>query len=185
MKLEKKKEGRLLIATEKGGSGLCRPGFHTDIYYSALCLAEALRDILVRVEGLRFACQPGCTNCCRETGYVYLTEDDLKRAAAHMGISPRAFERRYVYRTKHLLRLRKPRGLQCPFLRDDSCSIHPAKPTQCRAFPFWPELVGSRPEWRKTARYCPGIGQGSLISIEGVLRTANEMREAYPTMYDE
>lgn len=131
----------------------------------------------------RFTCQPGCTNCCTENGFVYLTESDLKRAASFLSVTPGAFEARYVYRTKHLRRLRKPRGSQCHFLKNGGCAIHPAKPTQCRAFPFWPEMVSARTEWRKTAGRCPGIGKGLLIRIEAVLRTANEMREAYPTMY--
>jgi uncharacterized protein len=62
------------------------------------------------MDGFRFACIPGCTNCCRQTGYVYLTEEDLKRAAAFVGMSAAKFEAAYVYRTRHLLRLRKPRG---------------------------------------------------------------------------
>jgi uncharacterized protein len=117
-------------------------------------------------------------------GFVYLSEDDLKRAAALTGMSRRAFELRYVYRTRHLLRLRKPRASQCHFLLSDGCAIHAAKPTQCRAFPFWPELVGSRKAWRETARYCPGMGQGALVNIESALRIASDMREAYPGMYD-
>ena len=65
------------------------------------------------------------------------------------------------------MRLRVPRdGCTCPFLEEGGCSIHPAKPAQCRVFPFWPELVESRREWLKTARYCPGIGKGPLIQIE-------------------
>lgn len=137
------------------------------------------------MEGLRFACQPGCTNCCDVQGYVYLTPGDVKRAAEFLGLSPQAFAAKYIYRTRHLMRLRKPRGSQCHFLRDGGCAIHPAKPTQCRAFPFWPEIVGSRAEWRKTAAHCPGIGQGPLVPVDAILRTANEMREAYPTMYEE
>jgi len=136
------------------------------------------------MEGLRFTCQRGCTNCCTEKGYVYLTPEDLKRASAFMGMTPARFEARYVYRTRHLLRLRKPRGSECPFLDGDGCSIHPAKPAQCRAFPFWPELVESRDEWLKTGRYCPGIGRGNLIPVEGIQRVADGMREAYPTMYE-
>jgi uncharacterized protein len=135
------------------------------------------------VEGLRFACQPGCTNCCRVTGYVYLTEDDLRAAAAFLGLRPRVFEARYVYRTAHLLRLRKPRHAQCHFLEESGCALHPAKPAQCRIFPFWPELVESRSAWRGISRYCPGIGQGKLASLQGVLRLSAEMREAYPGMY--
>jgi uncharacterized protein len=133
--------------------------------------------------GLRFECQPGCTNCCRQKGFVYLTEPDLVRIAKFLGMTPAEFERRYVYRTRHLLRLRVPRESQCHFLREDGCSIHDVKPTQCRIFPFWPELIDSKREWRKTAAWCPGIGQGGLVQIEAARTAADEMRSAYPGMY--
>jgi len=134
-------------------------------------------------EGLRFECQPGCTECCRQQGFVYLTEADLPRMAEFLGMSAPAFEKRYVFRTRNRMRLRVPRDSNCIFLKDDGCSIHPAKPTQCRIFPFWPELVESRREWRKTARYCPGMGKGPLIQIEFAREQAQEMREGYPAMY--
>jgi hypothetical protein len=135
------------------------------------------------VEGLRFQCQPGCTECCTQRGFVYLTEADVERAAAFLGMRAAAFERKYIYRTRWRLRLRVPRESQCHFLDGEGCSIHPAKPTQCRIFPFWPEMVESRREWRKTARYCPGIGKGELVRIESAREQAREMRQAYPDMY--
>ncbi len=132
---------------------------------------------------MRFACQPGCTNCCTQKGFVYITAADLERIAEFLGMAAEEFERRYVYRTKNLLRLRVPRESQCRFLREGGCSIHPVKPTQCRIFPYWPELVEEEKEWRKTARYCPGIGRGNLVQIEAARELASEMREAYPAMY--
>jgi hypothetical protein len=137
------------------------------------------------MNGFRFTCQTGCTNCCRQQGYVYITEADLKRVAKFLHMTAAAFERAYVYRTRHLLRLRKPRGAQCHFLRGSGCSIHPAKPTQCRAFPFWPELVGDRKAWKEAARYCPGMGTGPLVNIEAAHRVANDMRESYPGVYSD
>jgi len=134
-------------------------------------------------EGLRFECQPGCTACCEQKGFVYLTEDDVPRAAQFLGMTAAAFERKYVYRTKNRRRLRVPRDSQCTFLRDGGCSIHPAKPTQCRIFPFWPELVQSRQEWLKAAKYCPGMGKGTLIQIDVARGQAAEMRAGYPEMY--
>jgi uncharacterized protein len=134
-------------------------------------------------QGLRFECQPGCTECCRRRGFVYLTENDLLRAAEFLGMSPEAFEKRYVYRTRRLLRLRTPRDLRCHFLRDGGCAIHPAKPAQCRLFPFWPEMVEDRREWQKTAAWCPGMGKGPLVQIETARRDAAEMRESYPSLY--
>jgi Fe-S-cluster containining protein len=127
---------------------------------------------------IRFVCQPGCTNCCDQRGYVYLTEADLLRAAAFVNLTPEDFERRYVYRTRHLLRLRKPPRSQCHFLEHGGCGIHPAKPTQCRTFPFWPDLLASVEAWSETARYCPGMGQGDFVPLEEVERSLKEMGEA-------
>ena len=136
------------------------------------------------MNALRFACQPGCTNCCDQPGYVYLSEDDVQRAARFTGMSAAAFEARYIYRTRHQRRFRKPRDRQCPFLKDHGCSIHPAKPTQCRTFPFWPELVEDREEWKRTARFCPGIGKGELIQIGSAMEIADQQRRAYPEQYE-
>jgi len=132
---------------------------------------------------LRFECQRGCTNCCRQKGFVYITESDLVRIAAFLKLSAAEFERRFVYRTRHLLRLRMPKHSQCHFLSEDGCSIHPVKPVQCRIFPFWPELMDDKRKWKKTARYCPGIGKGELVQIEKARRQADEMRVAYSGMY--
>ncbi|HWB98850.1 MAG TPA: YkgJ family cysteine cluster protein [Bryobacteraceae bacterium] len=132
---------------------------------------------------MRFECQPGCTACCTQKGFVYLTEDDLVRIAAHLGMTPDAFEKRYVYRTAQHRRLRTPRETRCHFLRGDGCSIHAVKPTQCRIFPYWPELVDSEKEWYKTAAWCPGIGKGELVQIETARELAREMRASYPGLY--
>jgi Fe-S-cluster containining protein len=132
---------------------------------------------------IRFRCQAGCTRCCRGGGFVYLTEADLRPAARFLDLSVPAFEKRYVYRTRHLLRLRKLPGAECPFLEEGGCGIHPAKPTQCRAYPFWPELVESVKTWRAAGRVCPGIGKGKLVQIGTAMETAQTMRAGYPTMY--
>ncbi len=132
---------------------------------------------------LRFACQPGCTDCCQGKGFVYLTEEDLERVAGFLGMSPAEFEKRYVYRTRHLRRLRIPRKSSCAFLLEDGCAIHPVKPTQCRLFPFWPEVVKDRHSWRKAAVKCPGIGKGELVQIAAARTMAAEMQRAYPTLY--
>lgn len=135
------------------------------------------------MEGVRFTCQPGCIKCCQMDGHVNLSEADLRNAARFLRMTPEEFERRYVYRTRHRIRLRKPPGKQCHFLEEGGCGIHPAKPTQCRLFPFWPELVEHKKEWQKTAKWCPGMGKGPLIQIGTALETANEMRAAYPRAY--
>jgi Fe-S-cluster containining protein len=135
------------------------------------------------MDGLRFACQPGCVKCCEVEGLVYLTEDDVRRAAKFLRMTPLEFEAKYTIRTKYLIRLKKTSATPCDFLENGGCRIHPAKPTQCRLFPFWPEIVESRSEWNKTAKWCPGMNQGPLVQIGSALETADEMRTAYPRLY--
>jgi Fe-S-cluster containining protein len=134
---------------------------------------------------LRFACQPGCTKCCDVRGFVYITENDLQRIAAHVGLTPKVFEKKYVVRYKRMLRLRKPRHSQCHFLTEGGCSVHPVKPVQCRLYPFWPELVEQRINWEIERIACPGIGKGELIQIGEACETAAEMKTAYPAIYED
>ncbi len=133
--------------------------------------------------GIRFECQPGCTSCCREQGFIYLTEDDVDRAARFLGMAASDFEERYVYRTRHLRRLRSLRVARCPFLRDFGCAINDAKPTQCRLYPFWPELVDRPANLHRALAHCPGLGKGEVISLEIAQERAAEMRAAFPTLY--
>jgi hypothetical protein len=132
---------------------------------------------------MRFSCQRGCTRCCTQKGWVYLSGEDVSRLAEFLAMSAAELLDRYVYSTKYTLRLRKPRQTQCPFLKADGCSVHPAKPTQCRVFPFWPELIEDKKELKETARWCPGIGKGDIVSVETLEESAREMRTAYPRMY--
>jgi Fe-S-cluster containining protein len=116
-------------------------------------------------------------------GFVYITEEDLRRMAAHEGLSAAAFEARYVVRFRRLLRLRKPKNSQCHFLREGGCAVHRVKPVQCRLYPFWPELVENRAKWEAEAAMCPGIGKGGLVQIGAACETAGEMKRAYPATY--
>jgi Fe-S-cluster containining protein len=133
---------------------------------------------------MRFSCQQGCTKCCSRRGSVYLTESDLARAAAYLGMTTTEFEKAHLIRYRHVLRLRKlPRGNDnCRFLTAAGCSIHPVKPTQCRTYPFWPGLIDSKASWRLESTFCPGIGKGELIQIQAAREIASEMPRAYPTL---
>jgi Fe-S-cluster containining protein len=116
-------------------------------------------------------------------GEVYLSDEDLVRIAQHLSLDPIDFEQKYVQRTAHSLRLRKPSDRQCLFHRDNRCSIHPVKPVQCRVFPFWPEIVETPESWNATAQRCPGMNKGPLVQIEAAKDISQEMRRAYPQMY--
>lgn len=113
---------------------------------------------------LRFACQRS-GNCCRRPGFVYFTHEDAAGAAAFLELTRGDFVRRYlrVERGRFVLDVD---GEGCRFFDGSGCTIHPVKPLQCRAWPYWPEIVRSPRAWRAAARGCPGMGQGGAISRE-------------------
>jgi Fe-S-cluster containining protein len=98
-----------------------------------------------------FLCQR-CGNCCRESGYVYITEDEVGHIAGMLGLDVVDFTNRFARLThdrKGLSLTEKPNG-ECVFLRNGcECAIESVKPEQCRGFPF---------TWRysEVGRICEG-----------------------------
>jgi Fe-S-cluster containining protein len=134
---------------------------------------------------MRFQCQSGCIRCCEAKGFVYVTSDDIARLAEHLGITRAEFKRRYLCGTEPLLRFRKQRHKQCPFLRSTGCSVHAVKPLQCSSFPYWPEILAKASERRELAQYCPGLNKGPLVNIEIAREVAGQVQQAFPQLYDE
>ena len=97
-----------------------------------------------------FVCQR-CGNCCRIDGQVRLTDADISRLAAFLGLSERDFIERYtrLARDRRGLTLRDSPDGACILLGPSGCLAHPAKPMQCREFPTrW-----TNPDWRS---WCAG-----------------------------
>lgn len=106
------------------------------------------KDILDKLE--KFQCMR-CNECCRKPGYVYLSETEAEEIARFLGKEVRAFMDEFceiVDRRKIVLK--KHADEACIFLTETGCSVHPAKPRQCRDFPV---------KWRTPAsfEYCAGL----------------------------
>jgi len=129
--------------------------------------------------GLRFACT-SCGNCCTgPEGAVWVDEREIEVLAARLGLEPHVFVERYTRRLgrrRSLTERRTEHGFDCIFLDRTSvpgkaiCGVYEARPTQCRTWPFWPELLESPEAWEQARRDtpCPGMGQGPLIPIEQI-----------------
>ena len=127
--------------------------------------------------GLRFECQ-GSGNCCTshgEFGFVFLTIDDRRRFATHLKISTAAFTRKYCDVKDGVWHLKEDaKNPDCLFLKNKRCSVYEARPTQCRTWPFWPEVMNSKSWKKEVASFCPGVGKGQLWSKEVIEQTMTE-----------
>jgi Fe-S-cluster containining protein len=58
--------------------------------------------------------------------------------------------------------------LPCSFYdEEEGCRIYSARPTQCRTWPFWPEVVRRERSWERAARGCEGMDRGrKFTSVE-------------------
>jgi hypothetical protein len=105
-----------------------------------------------------FRCRRSGNCCARPEGVVRVGAQDVARIATHLGLSESAVRARYLAADGE--RLRDAPGGRCVFLvegRETACGIYPARPAQCRSWPFWPELLRSPEALREAMRLCPGI----------------------------
>jgi len=75
-----------------------------------------------------------CANCCKTMTPTYTTAD-VKRIAAHLGMTPIAFRKKWLYKeeeTGDWMNRQQP----CQFLRPDNlCGIYDVRPADCAEFP--------------------------------------------------
>jgi uncharacterized protein len=130
--------------------------------------------------GLRFECTR-CGGCCTRPGPVYFPRPDLERAAAFLGTTPAALLRRHHGRWTRGVAAIDAGDAPCPFYAADrGCTIYEARPTQCRTFPFWPELVTRKRSWERGARSCEGIGRGERRPPEEIERLVTACVDVLP-----
>ncbi len=134
-------------------------------------------------EPLHFSCT-ACGRCCATAGeyYVFLGAGEAETIRAYLGLSGPWFRRRYLARLEQgQLVLAAGSDERCIFLDDSGrCRIYAARPLQCRTYPFWPELVGSRRAWQREAARCEGINRGPRVSRRRIRAAVRACREQEP-----
>ncbi|MBC7467650.1 MAG: YkgJ family cysteine cluster protein [Bdellovibrio sp.] len=123
-------------------------------------------------EGLRFECQ-GSGKCCTshgEYGFVYLTPEDRTRFAKFFKIRTSEFTKKYCDRTNGVWHLKEdPKRPDCMFLvGGNRCSTYEGRPTQCRTWPFWNEVMNPKAWAKDVASFCPGVGKGKLWTAKEI-----------------
>lgn len=127
--------------------------------------------------GIRFECQ-GSGKCCTshgEFGFVFLTIDDRRRFAKHLKISTSQFTKIYCDLRDGVWHLKEdPKNPDCMFLKNKRCSVYEARPTQCRTWPFWPEVMNAKTWTKEVAQFCPGVGKGPIVPKDVIEAIMNE-----------
>ncbi len=109
-----------------------------------------------------------CGQCCSRPGVVYLTELDILDISEHLHMTPEELQQAFLVEEDAQWLLEVTDGDQCPFFKNDRCTIHHVKPQQCQTYPFWPEIVGTQHDWHTEALRCPGIGKGPAYTPQHV-----------------
>ena len=134
---------------------------------------------------MRFQCQSGCIRCCEQKGFVYVTKRRHCTACRSLGNHPR--------RIPAALPVRHRAAVALPQAAAQAMPISAAQRLfrACReavAMQLLPFLAGAaRPSLRRreAASYCPGMNRGPLVNLEMAGIIAEEVRRAFPELYDE
>ena len=132
-------------------------------------------------DGVRFQCQ-GSGKCCTshgEFGFVFMTPEDRKRMAKAIKMRTSDFTKKYCQKTGGIYHLIETVGKpDCMFLNGKSCTVYEGRPTQCRTWPFWPEVMNAK-SWKKdVVEFCPGIGKGKIISGNEIEKILSEQKNS-------
>lgn len=135
---------------------------------------------------MKFKCQRSGKCCTAPEGmFVFLTKADIYRIEDATGLNPweistlKSFDStRFSDMPGTYYVLNMEESGRCLFLKEGSCSINDAKPTQCRTWPFWPELVREPKRMKVASDFCDGIGKGEEIPYAKVLFSVREQEDA-------
>lgn len=122
---------------------------------------------------LRFECT-GCGACCigRAGHVVELSRTEAESIRAALGLSRAWFRRRYlVHDADGNTGIRLGADGRCPFLGADlRCRVYAVRPTQCRTYPWWPELLERKSDWDDESRRCEGMNRGAVVPLAQIER---------------
>jgi Fe-S-cluster containining protein len=122
-------------------------------------------------DGLHFTCTR-CGLCCTGApGFVWVDDAELAALAQHLDEPVEQVTALYSRPVRGRRSLRERPNGDCVFWDHSiGCTVYPARPGQCRTWPFWRSNVETPEAWERTTAVCPGSGQGELIPVEEITR---------------
>jgi len=128
-------------------------------------------------DGLQFTCSR-CGHCCTgQPGYVWVNDDELADLAGLRGETVEQVVALYTRPVGRRRSLKEKANGDCVFYdRAAGCTVYPARPRQCRTWPFWESNVLTPEAWQRTCEVCPGSGRGEWIPAEEITRRLKVIR---------
>lgn len=131
-------------------------------------------------DGLPFSCTQ-CGRCCHargEVAHVYVNYRERQALADFLGVDLAKFNKTYTRLEESGHRNLRFVGGHCIFLDGATCTVHDAKPVQCRTWPFWDELLESPESYRAhVLDFCPGSEVDSPVVSADSIREQMEATE--------
>ncbi len=104
-----------------------------------------------------FDCQM-CGECCQGSGGIVATLKEQQRVAHFLEMDMSEFQKLYVQRKGDKFFIRNNDQGWCIFFESgNGCTVHPAKPRTCRAWPFFRGNLMDESSFEMAKGFCPGI----------------------------
>jgi Fe-S-cluster containining protein len=109
-----------------------------------------------------FRCQQS-GNCCKASGYVYVTNNNIKEMATTLNISVELFLKQFVINIDGWQVIASPTFRTNCFLNSDQkCEVYENRPNACKTYPNWPSIWESDESLIEESKQCPGLKQAIL-----------------------
>lgn len=82
--------------------------------------------------------------------------------ARALKLTTSAFTREFCENEGGIWKLKSGPNEDCIFLKNKRCEVYLGRPTQCRTWPFWPEVLNAKTWNHEVAGFCPGVGKGKV-----------------------
>ncbi|MBQ8664480.1 MAG: YkgJ family cysteine cluster protein [Mailhella sp.] len=120
---------------------------------------ETVHKNLFTDRTVTFSCQR-CGKCCEGRGGIIVGPRDLPRLCAHFGLPAEEVLARYTEVMGGKPTLKCGEDGFCMFFKAGfGCGIHPARPSVCRAWPFFRGNLVDRVSFEMAREDCPGISR--------------------------
>ena len=99
-----------------------------------------------------------CGLCCKGSGGIVVSREEQERLCRFLDTDLATFLSAYTEEKASKRIIRTDESEYCIFFKPATgCTVHPAKPDVCRAWPFFRGNLVDQTSWEMAQDYCPGI----------------------------